>query len=117
MMQGKPVFIGISQRVLNVRPTAFFFIKCSLQSNEIQQLYCSAEDGYESTQLYTMPMVSIYNLLYFLQWTVTVQFRFVKHSASSRRYALQLSVEGPFIEKLVKDQNVDLPLRAYTVHD
>ncbi|KAH6766206.1 nudix hydrolase-like protein 9 [Perilla frutescens var. hirtella] len=53
---GKPVFIGISQRVLNVRPTAFFFIKCSLQSEEIQQLYSSAEDGYESTQLYTMPM-------------------------------------------------------------
>ncbi|KAK6163230.1 hypothetical protein DH2020_000094 [Rehmannia glutinosa] len=53
---GKPVFIGISQRVLNVRPTAFFFIKCDLPSKDIQQLYCSAQDGYESTQLYTMSM-------------------------------------------------------------
>ncbi|KAL6566625.1 Nudix hydrolase 9 [Orobanche minor] len=51
---GKPVFIGLSQRVLNVRPTAFFFSKCSLQSKEIQQLYSKAQDGYESTQLYTM---------------------------------------------------------------
>ncbi|KAL2239510.1 UNVERIFIED_CONTAM: Nudix hydrolase 9 [Sesamum indicum] len=55
----KPVFIGISQRVLNVRPTAFFFIKCSLQSKEIQQLYGSAQDGYESTQLYTMSMSDV----------------------------------------------------------
>ncbi|GFZ17970.1 nudix hydrolase homolog 9 [Actinidia rufa] len=33
-----PAFIGISLRVLNVRPTAFFVIKCSLQSKDIQQL-------------------------------------------------------------------------------
>ncbi|GFY99319.1 nudix hydrolase homolog 9 [Actinidia rufa] len=51
-----PVFIGISRRILNVRPAAFFFIKCSLQSNEIQQLYLGAQDGYESTQLYTVTM-------------------------------------------------------------
>ncbi|GFQ06364.1 nudix hydrolase 9 [Phtheirospermum japonicum] len=56
---GKPVFIGISQRVLNVRPTAFFFIKCGLQSEQIQQLYSSAQDGYESTQLYTMSMSNL----------------------------------------------------------
>ncbi|KAK6142184.1 hypothetical protein DH2020_002996 [Rehmannia glutinosa] len=56
---GKPVFIGISQRVLNVRPTAFFFIKCDLPSKDIQQLYCSAQDGYESTQLYTMSMSNL----------------------------------------------------------
>lgn len=49
-----PVFIGISRRVLNVRPTAFFFIKCTLQSNEIQHLYSSAQDGYESTHLYSV---------------------------------------------------------------
>ncbi|KAL0460278.1 UNVERIFIED_CONTAM: Nudix hydrolase 9 [Sesamum latifolium] len=55
----EPVFIGISQRVLNVRPTAFFFIKCSLQSKEIQQLYGSAQDGYESTQLYTMSICDV----------------------------------------------------------
>lgn len=57
-MQCIPVFIGISRRVLNVRPAAFFFIKCSLQSNEIQPLYSSAQDGYESTQLYTVSKVS-----------------------------------------------------------
>lgn len=51
-----PLFIGLSLRVLNVRPTAFFFIKCHLQSKEIQQLYSSAQDGYESTQLYTATM-------------------------------------------------------------
>ncbi|GKV08195.1 hypothetical protein SLEP1_g19864 [Rubroshorea leprosula] len=51
-----PIFIGISQRVLNVRPAAFFFIKCSLQSKEIQQLYSTAQDGYESTRLYTVLM-------------------------------------------------------------
>ncbi|GER29410.1 Nudix hydrolase [Striga asiatica] len=50
----KPIFIGISQRVLNVRPTAFFFIKCCLHSEEIQKLYRNAQDGYESTQLFTM---------------------------------------------------------------
>lgn len=55
--QCNPVFIGISRRRLNVRPAAFFFIKCSLQSNEIQQLYSTAQDGYESTQLYTVSMV------------------------------------------------------------
>ncbi|KAF3680625.1 putative nudix hydrolase 9-like isoform X2 [Capsicum annuum] len=42
-----PIFIDVSRRVLNVRPTAFFFIKCNLQSDEIQQLYSSAQDGFE----------------------------------------------------------------------
>nr|GMD67147.1 nudix hydrolase 9 [Ipomoea batatas] len=51
-----PVFIGVSRRVLNVRPTAFFFIKCNLQSNEIQHLYCNAEDSFESTQLQAVSM-------------------------------------------------------------
>lgn len=74
-MQSKPIFIGISQRVLNVRPAAFFFIKCSLRSEEIQQLYSSAEDGYESTQLYTMSMVSIYDPFCLSQWIVVMQFR------------------------------------------
>lgn len=57
-----PVFIGISRRVLNVRPAAFFFIKCSLPSKEIQQLYSSAQDGYESTQLYTVSMNDLENM-------------------------------------------------------
>ncbi|XP_002284515.1 nudix hydrolase 9 isoform X2 [Vitis vinifera] len=49
-----PVLIGVSCRVLNVRPAAFFFIKCNLHSKEIQQLYSTAQDGYESTHLYTV---------------------------------------------------------------
>lgn len=59
-MQCNPVFIGVSRRELNVRPAAFFFMKCSLDSLEIQKLYTSAQDGYESTQLYTVPLVSIF---------------------------------------------------------
>ncbi|XP_020574403.1 nudix hydrolase 9 isoform X2 [Phalaenopsis equestris] len=51
-----PIFIGISRRNLNVRPTAFFFINCSLGSHEIQQLYSRAQDGYESIQLYDVSM-------------------------------------------------------------
>ncbi|XP_016494673.1 nudix hydrolase 9 isoform X1 [Nicotiana tabacum] len=54
-----PIFIGISQRVLNVRPIAFFFIKCNLQSDEIQQLYSSAQNGFESTQLYAVSMTDL----------------------------------------------------------
>ncbi|XP_059430388.1 nudix hydrolase 9 [Corylus avellana] len=57
-----PVFIGISRRELNVRPAAFFFIKCSLESKEIQQLYLSAQDGYESTQLYAVSMIDLENM-------------------------------------------------------
>ncbi|KAK7262401.1 hypothetical protein RJT34_29974 [Clitoria ternatea] len=57
-----PAFIGISRRVLNVRPTAFFFIKCSLDSNEVQQFYCNAEHSYESTQLYAVPMIELENM-------------------------------------------------------
>ena len=58
LMQCNPVFIGISRRELNVRPAAFFSIKCSLESKEIQQLYLNAQDGYESTQLYAVSLVS-----------------------------------------------------------
>jgi len=42
-----------------VRPAAFFFINCSLDSKEVQQFYSSAQDGYESTQLYAVPMVNL----------------------------------------------------------
>ncbi|PON89568.1 Dihydroneopterin triphosphate diphosphatase [Trema orientale] len=58
----KPVFIGISRRELNVRPAAFFFMKCTLESNEIQQLYSCAQDGFESTQLYTVSMIELENM-------------------------------------------------------
>lgn len=47
-----------------MRPAAFFFIKCSLDSKEVQQFYSSAQDGYESTQLYAVSMVNL-NLLFF----------------------------------------------------
>lgn len=46
-----PLFIGISRRVLNVRPTAFFFMRCSLSSLEVFQFYKHAQHGFESTQL------------------------------------------------------------------
>lgn len=63
-MQCDPLFIGISRRDLNVRPTAFFYIKCSLGSEEIRQLYSRAQDGYESTDLYTVSKVRSSQMLY-----------------------------------------------------
>ncbi|XP_028794845.1 nudix hydrolase 9-like isoform X1 [Neltuma alba] len=57
-----PAFIGVSRRELNVRPAAFFYIKCSLNSKEVQQFYSSAQDGYESTQLYAATMVDLENM-------------------------------------------------------
>lgn len=56
------VFIGISRRVLNVRPTAFFFMKCSLSSKEVQKLYATAQDSFESTQLFTVPLIDLENM-------------------------------------------------------
>ncbi|XP_016187341.1 nudix hydrolase 9, partial [Arachis ipaensis] len=38
-----PAFIGISRRDLNVRPAAFFFIRCNLDSEEVQKLYSNAQ--------------------------------------------------------------------------
>ncbi|KAJ0788066.1 putative NUDIX hydrolase domain-containing protein [Helianthus annuus] len=58
----EPLLIGISRRVLNVRPTAFFFIKCNLQSTQVQELYSSAQDGYESTKLYTIHPSELENM-------------------------------------------------------
>ncbi|KAL6011200.1 Nudix hydrolase 9 [Asimina triloba] len=52
----QPIFIGVSRRKLNVRPTAFFYLKCNLESKDIQVLYTTAQDGYESTKLYTVSM-------------------------------------------------------------
>ncbi|WOL01948.1 nudix hydrolase 9 isoform X1 [Canna indica] len=49
-----PLFIGISRRLMNVRPTAFFFLKCSLEAEEVRELYSRAQDGYESTQIFTV---------------------------------------------------------------
>eukprot|EP00252_Welwitschia_mirabilis_P015502 TRINITY_DN3408_c0_g1_i2.p1 TRINITY_DN3408_c0_g1~~TRINITY_DN3408_c0_g1_i2.p1 ORF type:complete len:252 (-),score=45.56 TRINITY_DN3408_c0_g1_i2:432-1187(-) len=53
--ESDPIFIGVSRRALNVRPTAFFFIKCSLDSAEVYDFYAKAEDGFESTNLHMVP--------------------------------------------------------------
>ncbi|XP_006654927.1 nudix hydrolase 9 [Oryza brachyantha] len=50
----EPVFIGISRREMNVRPTAFFFTKCSIDSSGVYELYSKAQDGYESTKMYAV---------------------------------------------------------------
>ncbi|CAN6336131.1 unnamed protein product [Urochloa humidicola] len=49
-----PVFIGVSCREINVRPTAFFFTKCDIDSSGVNELYSKAQDGYESTKLYAV---------------------------------------------------------------
>ncbi|PUZ63735.1 hypothetical protein GQ55_3G091500 [Panicum hallii var. hallii] len=51
-----PVFIGVSCREMNVRPTAFFFTKCDIDSTGVNELYSKAQDGYESTKLYAVTM-------------------------------------------------------------
>ncbi|GJN36266.1 hypothetical protein PR202_gb25109 [Eleusine coracana subsp. coracana] len=52
-----PVFIGVSRREMNVRPTAFFFTKCDIDSSGVNELYSRAQDGYESTKLYAVSVV------------------------------------------------------------
>ncbi|TVU18193.1 hypothetical protein EJB05_34273 [Eragrostis curvula] len=49
-----PVFIGVSRREMNVRPTAFFFTKCGIDSSGVNELYSRAQDGFESTKLYAV---------------------------------------------------------------
>lgn len=46
-----PVFIGVSRRKVNVRPTAFFYAKCSLTAAEVMDVYRHAEHSFESTVL------------------------------------------------------------------
>lgn len=57
VLQSEPLFIGISRRVLNVRPTAFYFIKCALSSSQVQAYYLRAADGFESSHLLLVPQV------------------------------------------------------------
>lgn len=57
MLQCEPLFIGISQRVINVRPTAFFYVKCTISSPQVQEFYQCATDGFESTHLLAIPKV------------------------------------------------------------
>lgn len=56
--QNEPLFIGISRRVVNVRPTAFFFIKCALLSPQVLEYYQRAADRFESSQLLLVPQVA-----------------------------------------------------------
>jgi 8-oxo-dGTP pyrophosphatase MutT (NUDIX family) len=51
----EPLFIGISRRVVNMRPTAFFFIKCALSSSQVLEYYQRAADRFESTNLLLVP--------------------------------------------------------------
>lgn len=118
LMQHNPLLIGISRRELNVRPAAFFFIKCSLESKEIQKLYLSAQDGYESTQLYAVSVVSL-NFI-FLRWNLWFIFvkdeRINNHSDRSMAFrttpnlpfcneSLQLPTLSRYIIKLLKSYN------------
>eukprot|EP00249_Psilotum_nudum_P008186 c21103_g1_i2 orf=315-1226(-) len=50
-----PLFIGVSRRVVNARPTAFFYLKCSISSAEVLNFYAHAEHGFESTGLLRFP--------------------------------------------------------------
>lgn len=59
MLQTDPVFIGVSQREMNVRPTAFFFTKCGIDSSGVNELYSRAQDGFESTKLFAVSVVSL----------------------------------------------------------
>ncbi|CAA6656848.1 unnamed protein product [Spirodela intermedia] len=54
-----PLFIGISRRELNVRPTAFFFLRCNVHSSAVKEFYSKAQDGFESTQLFAMSRAEI----------------------------------------------------------
>jgi hypothetical protein len=57
-LQAEPIFIGVSRRELNVRPAAFFFIRCNVDSSTVTEFYSRAQDGYESTKLYAVSAVS-----------------------------------------------------------
>jgi hypothetical protein len=54
VLQIAPIFIGVSRRELNVRPAAFFFIGCNIDSSTVIEHYSRAQDGYESTKLYAV---------------------------------------------------------------
>uniref|UniRef100_A0A0D9WC33 Nudix hydrolase domain-containing protein n=1 Tax=Leersia perrieri TaxID=77586 RepID=A0A0D9WC33_9ORYZ len=57
----EPVFIGVSRREMNVRPTAFFFTKCSIDSSGVHELYSTAQDGYESTKMYAVSEIRFFS--------------------------------------------------------
>jgi hypothetical protein len=58
VLQIAPIFIGVSRRELNVRPAAFFFIGCNIDSSTVIEHYSRAQDGYESTKLYAVSAVT-----------------------------------------------------------
>ncbi|KAF6987592.1 hypothetical protein CFC21_005217 [Triticum aestivum] len=52
----EPILIGVSQRETNVRPAAFFYMRCNIDSSAVTELYARAQDGYESTKLYAVSL-------------------------------------------------------------
>ncbi|KAG6503099.1 hypothetical protein ZIOFF_035389 [Zingiber officinale] len=38
----------------NIMPTAFFFLRCNLPAEEVREFYSKAQDGFESTQIFTV---------------------------------------------------------------
>lgn len=97
-MQYEQVFIGISRRVLNVRPAAFFFMKCSLSSKEIQQMYSTAQDSFESTQLYTVSMVSLIFYLIEMHQHLGASFLLDNHLHSRCFFTNELHVQTLLVD-------------------
>uniref|UniRef100_N1QPV5 Nudix hydrolase domain-containing protein n=1 Tax=Aegilops tauschii TaxID=37682 RepID=N1QPV5_AEGTA len=54
----EPILIGVSRRETNVRPAAFFYMRCNIDSSAITELYARAQDGYESTKIYAVSVNS-----------------------------------------------------------
>uniref|UniRef100_A0A452XQB2 Uncharacterized protein n=2 Tax=Aegilops tauschii subsp. strangulata TaxID=200361 RepID=A0A452XQB2_AEGTS len=54
VLQTEPILIGVSRRETNVRPAAFFYMRCNIDSSAITELYARAQDGYESTKIYAV---------------------------------------------------------------
>lgn len=49
---------------MNARPTAFFFLRCNLLAEEVREFYSKAQDGFESTQIFTVSRVSTFSTIY-----------------------------------------------------
>lgn len=64
---------------MNVRPTAFFFTKCNIDSGGVHELYSRAQDGFESTKMYAVSEVSLvalaaqFSFLFFLETELAAQ--------------------------------------------
>lgn len=88
ILQSEPLFIGISRRVVNVRPTAFFYIKCALSSTQVKEYYRMAADGFESTKILAINPVPCQCLL--LSATVAPRLFFLlPHSLGFLYFSLE----------------------------